>query len=376
MQDSNLPLPPSDASATSIFLAGEAFHYIDGAFVQLSDDAEVASDATIYHVENGEWVKDPSTGTSASGQESQDGQAPAEQDAPAVEAQPPVQQDAPAAEAAPAAQEQASGEEVVVSVKETEDGRGLVVDYVTSSSDAAQGQAASPASATQALDEKVEAPYQAIHDQMSSESLGSGEVDAKPMEEASPSNQEPVAPEAPAAPAEQAPVNIDSAPAKSEEEQYLDKVRLSGTEVQKRMLAAAETFNQHLTPRTPIEPAVGANRQYEFLNHLLWILNKEYDEFRLGWTVLLLYFATYHGNNNSPSKHSALSEFSTNRFLFAWTKGEDRCAAYKNLVTLLRATRHAGTRQHDIKTISLDKLGSQDVITEKMLANLRTFYKV
>lgn len=160
----------------------------------------------------------------------------------------------------------------------------------------------------------------------------------------------------------------------SEEEQYLEKIRVDGTVEQKRMLAAIETFVQNLRPKTVIDPDKGVRYQYEFLQHLLWILEKDYDIFRAGWNVLLVYFSLHHGRS-TPSDYTALSEYSTTRFLFAWNKGEERCNAYRNLITLLRATRNKDTRKHDIKTIMIDKI-APDVITQKAVDNLKKFYAV
>ena len=172
-----------------------------------------------------------------------------------------------------------------------------------------------------------------------------------------------------------APAVVEEIPTdKSEEEQYLDKIRISGTVEQKRMLAAIETFVDRMKPRVEIEPSKGVVYQAEFLDHLLWLLKKDYESFRGGWNVLLIYFSLYHGINSARS-YTALSEFSTTRFLFAWTKGLDKCNCYRNLITLLRATRHKETRKHDIKTINLEFIGP-NVLTEVELNNLKQFYQV
>lgn len=167
---------------------------------------------------------------------------------------------------------------------------------------------------------------------------------------------------------------IDGTKQKSEEELYLDNIRENGTMEQKRILIAVEDFASRMVPKADINPAKGAGIQQEFLEHLLWALRKDYEIFRGCWNVLLVYFALYHGVN-SVRNYTALSEYSTMRFLFAWTKGADKCSTYGNLITLLRATRHKDTRKHDIKTISLDKIGV-NVFGEKEINNLKQFYEV
>ena len=169
-------------------------------------------------------------------------------------------------------------------------------------------------------------------------------------------------------------VEVQTPSDKTEEELYLDKVRESGTDVQKRMLAAVETFASKMKPRVEIDPSKGVTFQVEFLDHMLWLLKKDYETFRSGWNVLLVYFGLYHGVN-SARNYTALSEFSTTRFLFAWTKGVDKCNCYRNLITLLRATRNKDTRKHDIKTINLAFIGP-NVLGEEELNNLKQFYQV
>lgn len=204
------------------------------------------------------------------------------------------------------------------------------------------------------------------------------EVQDAPEPIPEPSVETPAAP-APvqAAPVEVAPVT--EAPKVvtevSEAEAYLDNIRTKGTEVQKRMLAAIETFADRLRPKVEIDPVKGSGYQVEFLEHLLWLLGKEdFEEFRKGWNVLLVYFNLYHGVNTA-SNYTALSEFSTTRFLHAWTKGEIKSNAYRRLITLLRATRDPATRKHSIMTIDLGKVG-EDLFTEVELNNLKRFYGV
>ena len=167
--------------------------------------------------------------------------------------------------------------------------------------------------------------------------------------------------------------SVKSTQGASEEVDYLDKIRLEGTPTQKRILAAVETFYGQMTPRAPLKPADVANFQHEFLQHLLWLLEKDYTEFRSAWNVLLVFFSVYHRDDNRPDNYSPLSEYSTTRYKFAWTKGEEKAVAYTNLITLLRATRNRMTRKHDIKTIDLAKV-APGVLSTDALNNLQQYY--
>ena len=172
--------------------------------------------------------------------------------------------------------------------------------------------------------------------------------------------------------ASQPPV-IEEVVALSEEEAYLEKIKATGTEAQQRMLAAIENFALRLRPKAAITPEDCNKAQYELLRHLMWLLKKDYDTFRGGWNALLIYFSVNHGLP-TPVEYSALSEYSTFRYLSSWARTQEECNLYVNLVTVLRATRNRATRKHDIKMISIDKVGV-GLLGDKEVSNLKQFYE-
>lgn len=197
-------------------------------------------------------------------------------------------------------------------------------------------------------------------------SLGTepGSEPEAPKEEAAPV----VAPLKVEQPAQEEPKDL------TEEEAYVEKIRVSGTDEQKSILAAVETFESNMKPRVEIPSEVGVRYQYEFLKWMLRVIEQDYETFRGCWNVLLVFFFARHGVN-SARNYSALSEYSTTRFLSTWTRGEDKLNAYVNLITLLRSTRNKDTRAHDIKRILLERV-APGVISEKGLSNLKKFYNV
>lgn len=185
---------------------------------------------------------------------------------------------------------------------------------------------------------------------------------------------EPVAVPAPVPALEEAVEVVEASPELTEEEAYLEKIRESGTLEQKRILAAVETFVELFDPKKPLSAEAAVAGQHEFLQHMLWLLKKEYETFKGGWNALLVYFAVHHGNP-SPANYSALSEYSAHRARHAWAKSPDLLLAFENLIAVLRATRVKATRQHDVKRLAFDKIGSE-ALTEQGLSNLKKFYGV
>ena len=159
----------------------------------------------------------------------------------------------------------------------------------------------------------------------------------------------------------------------TEEAEYLAKIRVSGTEGQKKILAAIELYCERFRPRAPVNGTEGVKWQYEFLLHALKLINSEYDVFKAGWNVLLVFFKENHGRS-SVSNTSPISDGPASRFGPYWERGEETWAAYKNIFELLRSTRDPATRKMNVKNIVLERLGP-GLITEDGLRNLRRFYQ-
>lgn len=159
----------------------------------------------------------------------------------------------------------------------------------------------------------------------------------------------------------------------TEEAAYLAKIRISGTEGQKKILAAIELYCERFRPRAPVNGSEGVKWQYEFLLHALKLINSEYDVFKAGWNVLLVFFKENHGRS-SVSNTSPISDGPASRFGPYWERGEETWAAYKNIFELLRSTRDPATRKMNVKNIVLERLGP-GLITEDGLRNLRRFYQ-
>lgn len=177
-----------------------------------------------------------------------------------------------------------------------------------------------------------------------------------------------VAPEPAAAPAV-----VEETANLSEEEQYLKNVRENGTDAQKKILAAIDLYCERFRPRAPVEGTQAVSWQYEFLIHLLKLINSEYDTFKGGWNALLVFFKMNHGRS-SVSNKSPISDGPSSRFGPHWERGEESWAAYKNLFELLRSTRDPETRKENVKKIVLERV-APGLITEDGLRNLRRFYQ-
>lgn len=155
---------------------------------------------------------------------------------------------------------------------------------------------------------------------------------------------------------------------------FLAGVRLTGTPLQKSIIAALDLFCDRMAPRKPITEEAAIRAQGDLLGWFDRILNAPIGEFKQAWAVVLLYFKVNHGNANSPSSYTALSEYRSASFLDKWAD-EDRSIAFVDLMTLARATRVVETRKHDIKRIALDRV-APGFLDEEKLNKLKNFYGV
>ena len=155
---------------------------------------------------------------------------------------------------------------------------------------------------------------------------------------------------------------------------FLAGVRLTGTPLQKNIIAALDLFCDRMAPRKPITEEAALRAQGDLLGWFDRVLNAPIGEFKQAWAVVLLYFKVNHGNANSPSSYTALSEYRSASFLDKWTD-EDRSIAFVDLMTLARATRVVETRKHDIKRIALDRV-APGFLDEEKLNKLKNFYGV
>lgn len=158
----------------------------------------------------------------------------------------------------------------------------------------------------------------------------------------------------------------------SENKEYLDNIRENGTVIQKQALDALDQFCTRMRPRAPITAVQAMEAQRDLLDFMTVLLRKDYEDFRKGWSTMLVYFAEHHGDRPTAKDYTALSEYSTSRHLDSW-KDEDRAGAYNNLLTLLRVTRNSNTRKQDVKRIRLDML-APTFLNARCMDNLQRFY--
>lgn len=171
-----------------------------------------------------------------------------------------------------------------------------------------------------------------------------------------------------------APEPVAPTPAKLDEiDEYLQDAAHNGTVTQKRMLEALANFTTKLTPNVAMSYKDAYKEQNEFLGHMRWLLAKDFDEFRKGWSVLLVSFMKDQRQVSSPSHYTALSIYNTARYTDQWLGDEQARNAYVNLTTVLRATANPETRQKEVSRIAFERVGA-GYLPEKAITNLKSFY--
>ena len=154
---------------------------------------------------------------------------------------------------------------------------------------------------------------------------------------------------------------------------YLKKIEESGSTFDKNVLQSVKALYEALTPRRPITDQSGASAQDLFLRWVEAILSKPIEEARSAWNILLVFFDLYHGDKNSPSSYTSLSEYRAADFASGWNGQHERYVAYVSVIGLLRATRKVEGRKAAFKEFLIEKLG-ESVFTEDQRSKVKRIY--
>lgn len=163
---------------------------------------------------------------------------------------------------------------------------------------------------------------------------------------------------------------------------YLDRVRDSGSVIQKRALAAIEKLNNAIRPKVMISNKEFIAEQREFFRAMLWALELPYEDFSAAWNIYQKFFQAHHDvngvfGNNSPRQYTSLSEYRLYQTpAKEWGNRLEEYEVFKILTAHLRTLRNPESRQVEKKTIEFDRIVDGRFIKEAGCNNLKQFYDV
>lgn len=137
------------------------------------------------------------------------------------------------------------------------------------------------------------------------------------------------------------------APAASDFQSLVDKLRVSGTPSEVQLVTALDSYVDAMKPGRPIEGTAGVTQQYKLWTALHRVIEESpTQEFNKLWNVVVAYFREYQKGVFNGQYVNRFSEF--------WTRGEDELYAFQQLTNLLGLA--ATDRQNLTKLVSIHKV--------------------
>ena len=137
------------------------------------------------------------------------------------------------------------------------------------------------------------------------------------------------------------------APAASDFQSLVDKLRVSGTPSEVQLVTALDSYVDAMKPGRPIEGTAGVTQQYKLWTTLHRVIEESpTQEFNKLWNVVVAYFREY--------QKGVFNGQYVNRFAEFWTRGEDELYAFQQLTNLLGLA--ATDRQNLTKLVSIHKV--------------------
>lgn len=157
-------------------------------------------------------------------------------------------------------------------------------------------------------------------------------------------------------------------PTTTDFEATINRIRANPTSYQRALLDTLDTYIDRMKPNRPVTAEEGYKYQNSLYRAIMNTLNADIslDDFRVLWSVLLLYFKEYNAG--------VFHERYVCRFNEAWRGNPDELLAYNRLLNLLMNTAKAKSIKEVTKVVSLQK--TTDGFPEKAKQKLLALYGV
>lgn len=156
-------------------------------------------------------------------------------------------------------------------------------------------------------------------------------------------------------------------------ESQIEKFRQSGTEEQKRLVRALDSFVETTFPfekdgytLRKITDDAGVTAQHQLFQALYHVIERSpEEEFKKLWNIALAYFANY--------KETVFNGKWVYRWAYAWSWGEEKLDLLQRLVNLMMLTCDPNTRRNELRKVDLVRT-VEIVLSEEGKNRLIAFY--
>ncbi len=161
--------------------------------------------------------------------------------------------------------------------------------------------------------------------------------------------------------------NTEPSASTDELEILLAQMRKEGTQAQKNLIYALDTYVDVMAPGKPMNSETGARYQYTFWKAVQTVIESSPEgEFKRLWSILLAY-AEKHKNGVFGDRYLF-------RFADQWHQSESELTAFQRAMNLVRLTSDPEQRAKGLKQVDLQR-SLEETFTEQGRSRLLNFYQ-
>ena len=149
---------------------------------------------------------------------------------------------------------------------------------------------------------------------------------------------------------------------------YIAQLKVAGTQEEKNLIIAIETYMSYMNPGVPVKGDKGTKYQYALWKTISHILDQApRGEFNKLWNLLLGYFNFY--------KEGVFNDRYIFRFAECWSWTQDELKGMNSIFNLLKLTADPATRSTGLTQVNMEKSLSVG-ISEEGRSRITSFYSV
>lgn len=129
---------------------------------------------------------------------------------------------------------------------------------------------------------------------------------------------------------------------------HINKIKESGTPMEKGLVVALEKYEDKMKPGIPMQADNGARHQYDLWRAIYAsVVNSDNESFNGLWNIILMFFAEYEKSSFNISY--------VFRFAHAWIWGDEEIDTYHKTLNLIRLTAKPSERAMGLKSVDMSR---------------------
>lgn len=148
----------------------------------------------------------------------------------------------------------------------------------------------------------------------------------------------------------------------------VQKIKDSGTTIEKSLLVSLETYVSDMAPRKPVDIKTGARHQYSLWRVIRTALETvPAEDFKKCWNLILAFFKEY--------EDASFHDRYVFRFADQWVQSDKELLAFQSILNMIKLTADPATRAANLKKVDM-KRTLEIVFSDVARQRVQSFYKV